>query len=96
MNNFSKVQTVYEFTNKDSGNTNGVYYVTFKGNDRVFIRNGNSIGAVSHYLSKPASQCVDEIRDDVKQEFLAQLAMQRIERECAGARGGRQVKLRHE
>ncbi|SBW02505.1 hypothetical protein KL86CLO1_11657 [uncultured Eubacteriales bacterium] len=84
MNNFSKVETIYEFTNKDSGNTNGVYRVTFKGCEYVFVRNGNSIGKVSHYLGEPASRCVGEIRDDVKQEFLAQLAMQRITGECAG------------
>jgi hypothetical protein len=84
MSNFSKLQTVYEFTNKDSGNTHGVYHATFKDREHVFIRNGDSIGSVTHYLGKPASQCVSEIRDDVRQEFLAQLALQRISRECGG------------
>lgn len=74
MNEFSKIQTIYEFTNKDFGSTCGVYLVEFKGKDHVFIRNGDSIGAVAHYVGKPASQCVGEIRGDVKQEFLNQLA----------------------
>lgn len=56
----------------------GVYSVLFNGKQEIFIKNGDSIGAVQHYLNKPASECVGEIRDDVKQEFLNKLEESRI------------------
>lgn len=84
VSDFSKIETIYEYTNKDFDVTNGAYLVTFKGTERLFIRNGNSVGTVSHFLGRYASQCVSEIRDDVKYEFLAQLALQSIRRNCAG------------
>jgi len=68
----SSVDIVKEFTN--DGVTYGVYSVIFNGKQQIFIRNGNSIGAVSFYLEKPISNCVDEIRDDVKNEFLLALS----------------------
>ena len=63
----SSVKIIYEFTN--DSRTCGCYSVIFNGEKKVFIRNDNSVGVVSHYLGKPAGQCVSEIRDDVKQEF---------------------------
>ena len=65
IDNINKIQ---EFTN--DGVTYGVYSVNIKGNLRILIRNGNSVGAVCYYWGKTASQCVDEIREDIKEEFL--------------------------
>uniref|UniRef100_A0A6M3LML2 Uncharacterized protein n=1 Tax=viral metagenome TaxID=1070528 RepID=A0A6M3LML2_9ZZZZ len=68
-------QVIYEFHNKETDTTNGVYCVKLNGKPHVFIRNDNSVGAVCHYLSKSASECVSIIRDDVKQDFLEQVAL---------------------
>ena len=72
MNRISSVDVVREFTN--NGITYGVYSVMFNNKQQIFIRNGDSIGAVSFYWGKPANQCVDEIREDVKKEFLLALS----------------------
>ena len=67
------LETIYEFHNNDTETTNGVYHVELNGKSHYFIRNNNSVGAICHYLDRPASQCVSIIRDDVKQEFLDKL-----------------------
>jgi hypothetical protein len=64
------LDTVYEFHNKDTDTTNGLYHIELNGKPHYFIRNNNSVGAICHYLGRPASECVSIIRDDVKQEFL--------------------------
>jgi hypothetical protein len=71
MGNFDKLNVIRHFVN--DGNVCGVYSVEFKGKQEIFVRNRNSIGAVQHYLGKMASECVSEIRDDVKKEFLEYL-----------------------
>lgn len=76
MSNFNSVEKIYEFTNRDSNSTCGVYLVDFKGKQRVFIRNGDSVGTVSHYVGEPVAQCVGEIRDDVKKEFFEMIECQ--------------------
>ena len=68
MSKISEIQTIQEFTN--NGTTYGVYSLLFNGEQKTFIRNGDSIGAVSFLFGCTASQCVSEIRDDVKCEFL--------------------------
>jgi hypothetical protein len=65
------INIIREF--KNDKNTYGIYSVVFNGKQEIFIKNGNSIGAVQHYLGETASKCVSEIRDDVKQEFLNKL-----------------------
>jgi hypothetical protein len=71
LSKISDINVIREF--KNDINTYGVYSVIFNGKQEIFIRNGNSIGAVQHYLGEWASKCVSEIRDDVKQEFLERL-----------------------
>jgi hypothetical protein len=66
-------QIIYEFHNTEHDTTNGVYVVKFNNEQKVFIRNNESVGVVSHYLFEPASKCVSIIRDDVKQEFFNKL-----------------------
>ena len=68
MGRFSEVQIISEFTN--NGITYGVYSAKFNGEQEIFIRNGESIGLISHLFNEPASKCVHEIRDDVKRELL--------------------------
>ena len=60
MSNISNIETIYEFTSNDSGITYGAYCVTFKNQKKVFIRNGESVATVSHYLTLPASQSFDD------------------------------------
>lgn len=71
MNRIKNINTIKEFTNENI--TYGVYSVIFNGEHKIFIRNGNSIGAVVHYSGEPVSKCVSEIRNDVKEEFLSKL-----------------------
>jgi len=66
-NKITEVSTLQEFTNDDI--TYGSYLVKFNGEFKVFIRNGNSVGVVVYYKNEPASKCVSEIRDDVKEEL---------------------------
>jgi hypothetical protein len=73
MTRFNNIKIIREFTQKDDGRTYGVYLVNFKGKEEVFIRNHESVGVVSHYYGKPASECVSIIRDDVRQEFFKEL-----------------------
>ena len=68
-------QVIYEFHNNDTSTTNGVYCVKLNGKPHIFIRNNESVGTVCHYLGKSASECVNIIRDDVKQDFLKQIAL---------------------
>ena len=67
------LETIYEFSNKDTETTNGVYHIELNGKSHYFIRNNDSVGVVCHYLGRPASECVSIIRDDVKQEFFDKL-----------------------
>jgi len=71
--NFSKIEIINEINNKEFGVTSGVYSVIYKGKKEIFIRNGYSVGAISYYLEKLAEDCVSEIREDVKKEFLLAL-----------------------
>ncbi len=71
MSKISKVVTIREFIN--DGITYGVYSLDFNGEQKIFIRNGDSVGVVSHLFGEPANKCVCIIRDDFKQEFLAAL-----------------------
>jgi len=73
MNRISNINIIKEFKSALSLNKDmvyGVYSVIFNGKQEIFIKNGDSIGAVQHYLGESAGKCVSEIRDDVKQEFL--------------------------
>ena len=65
------INIIKEFSSEHG--TFGVYSVIFNGEQKIFIRNGNSIGAVVHYVGEPVSKCVSEIRNDVKEEFLGKL-----------------------
>ena len=81
MNTISEIKTIQEFTNDST--TCGVYSLLFKGEQKIFIRNGDSIGVVSFLLGRSASQCVSEIRDDIKYDFLAQLFLEQTRKSCA-------------
>jgi len=69
----TNIQIIYEFTNKDYQTTCGVYLLKFKGERHLFIRNNQSVGTVQHLLDRPASECVSIIRNDIKEEFFAEL-----------------------
>ena len=67
MSRISNVKVVKEFISECIAH--GVYLLDFNGEQKIFIRNGESVGAVQFYLNEPASKCISIIRDDVKQEF---------------------------
>ncbi len=71
MKKIGEITVIREF--KHGGSTFGVYLVTVQGEEKIFIRNGDSIGVICHYWEKPANECISLIRDDVKQEFLKAL-----------------------
>jgi hypothetical protein len=51
----------------------GTYSLLYNGEPYVFIRNGDSIGAVFHWIDKPASECVEDVREETKDLFLKEL-----------------------
>ena len=79
MNRFGPITIIREFTNNEI--PYGIYSVTFNGEDEkqdlVLIRNNNSIGTVTFLHDHPASDCVLEVRNDVKREFLTALQAQK-------------------
>jgi len=70
---FLEIEIIKEFENKELKHFCGVYSVIFKGKKEIFVRNGNSIGAICFFLDQPIGNCLKEIRDDVKKEFLKRL-----------------------
>ena len=68
MSKISEIKIIREFENERG--TYGIYSVMFNGKQEIFIRNENSIATVQHYRGEPASKCIGELRDDVKQEFI--------------------------
>ncbi len=68
------LQTIYEFRNKATNTDCGLYHVELNsGAKHYLLRNDDSVGAVCHYLGRPASECVSIIRENVKQDFLSLL-----------------------
>lgn len=70
----SQVVKIQEFIN--DGATHGVYSVTMNDKQYIFIRNNNSFGVINFYLGESVTKCIGEIRDDVRDEFLAFLKLQ--------------------
>ena len=68
MNNINAIEAIKEFSDS------GVYLVDFKGEQKIFIKNGDSVGAVVFWLGASAEKCIAIICNDVKQEFLKALA----------------------
>ncbi len=69
------LQTIYEFHNKTTDTTNGLYHVKLdSGNKYYLLRNNESVGALQHYLDRPASECVSIIRNDMREGFFEALA----------------------
>jgi hypothetical protein len=64
------LKIIEHFHSKTLSNTCGVYRAKFKGGYKVFVRNGDSVGVVTHYFDRPVSECVSIINDDVKDELL--------------------------
>jgi hypothetical protein len=68
MTKIDNVKVIKEFTNDDI--TYGIYEVEINQKREFLIRNGDSVGAIQFFYGKPAPQCVAEIREDVKSDFL--------------------------
>lgn len=71
MMTIDKVIKIQEFMN--DGVIYGAYSVTSNNKQYIFIRNNNSIGVINFYLGEPVTKCISEIRDDVRDSFLALL-----------------------
>jgi hypothetical protein len=67
MSKITDIKIIKEFTNDEK--KYGVYDVAFENHQEIFIRNNGSVGVVSFFFDRPASQCVSTIRDDVKEDF---------------------------
>ena len=68
------LQTIYEWNNKDLNHKCGLYHVEMPSGDKHYLlRNGDSVGVITHLVGRPAFECVCPIRDDVKQKFLKRL-----------------------
>jgi len=73
VNRISKINIIKQFTTKDDGITYGVYDVTFNNKQEIFIRNGDSVGAIRFGWHEPVNKCIGEIKNDIKQEFFEYL-----------------------
>jgi len=68
------LEIVYEFHNKDTETTNGLYHVEFSSGAKYYLlRNNDSVGAIQHYLDRQASECISIIRSDRKADFFSVL-----------------------
>lgn len=68
------LQTVYEFSNKETETTCGLYHVQLNSGGKYYLlRNGDSVGVICHYRGRPALECISIIRDDVKRDFFSLL-----------------------
>lgn len=65
------VETLYEFCN--DGRTSGLYKVKLNKSTYYLVRNDQSLGAIQHLLGHPAWECVQPVRDDVKEELFKML-----------------------
>jgi len=72
MNKIKDISDIYEWHNTELNHSCGLYKVVLleSGKAYYFIKNAGSVGAICHYLDRPADECVSIIRNDVKQEFL--------------------------
>lgn len=69
------LQTIYEFHNKTTGTTSGLYHVELDSGSKYYLlRNNESVGALQHYVDRPASECVSIIRNDMKRSFFEALS----------------------
>ena len=59
------LEIIYHFHGKY-----GVYKAKFRGDIKVFVRNENSVGVVSHQINEPVSKCLLTVCDDVRDELL--------------------------
>jgi hypothetical protein len=71
MAKIENIKIIHEFTNGSF--TGGTYSVLYNGEPYVFIRNGDSVGAVFHWIDKPASECIEDVREETKKLFLQEL-----------------------
>ena len=74
MSRISDIKVIKEFINDDI--TYGVYSVNFNGEQKIFIRNGESVGVITFKFDEPATNCICTIRNDVKEELF--LALKKI------------------
>ena len=71
MNNITEITTIKEFTN--DGIIYGVYSVVLNDTQEIFIRNGNSVGAITFFIGEPVTKCMSLIKQDAKEEFFRKL-----------------------
>ena len=69
MSRIFSVNILEEFES-NGGEKYGIYWVNLNNSHKLMIRNGNSFGVVSHLYGEPATKCVAEIRDDVRDELI--------------------------
>jgi hypothetical protein len=68
------LQTLYRFHNKENDSSCGLYCVELdSGNKHYFLQNDKSVGAITHYWGRPASNCVSIVKDNIKEKFFVLL-----------------------
>lgn len=68
MNVITNIKIIDE--NIIDGKIYGVYIGEVMGHKNIFIRNGNSVGRVSHYPCETLNDCVVEINSALKDDIL--------------------------
>lgn len=60
-----KVLAVFEHFKSDlDGSLNGLYKIELNNEKAIIFRNGESWGALSHYLGEPVQKCIGNVRND--------------------------------
>lgn len=69
------INIIQQFTNNLTEKTYGVYQCKFNGEDRIFVRNGDKVYALTHLLEDSK---LLPVRDDVQRELLGLLYLEGV------------------
>lgn len=75
----TNVETLYEYCN--DGRTYGLYKVKLNNSTYYLVRNDQSLGAIQHLFGHPAWECIQPVRDDVKEELFKMLNNDKAKKE---------------
>lgn len=63
----TEIEKIREFSGGVTGEVHGVYKCKFKGASQVFVRHGDRLYVLQHFLDSPS---LNIIHDDIRDEFL--------------------------
>ena len=73
MSRITDLVVLQRFTSNIDHKVYGFYWCKFNGTKKLIVQNGDSWGAVSHWMGEPVTKCINVIRQDVIDELLTLL-----------------------